>query len=193
MIAYLKGLLIHKSPSEAIVDCGGVGYRCIISLFTYEKLPNIEQPCLLYTHFHIREDAHLLYGFADVKEKNIFQMLISVNGVGPATAINILSASNPAELHSAIIRSSIQSLQSIKGIGPKTAQRIILELKDKLGKDAGFSVENSGSSIKRDAMSALQNMGFTRMAAEQTIEQLFRQFPQPLTLEEIIRLALKAR
>src|SRR5688572_18066407 len=135
MIAFLKGRLIHKDPTFVIIDVGGVGYQANISLATYSDIKDQEN-ILLYTHLAIREDAHILFGFSKEAEKKLFQQLISVNGVGPSTAIVMLSYMNSAELKNAIVQENAAALQSIKGIGGKTALRVIIELKDKLKKES---------------------------------------------------------
>src|SRR5882762_7571392 len=131
MIAYLKGKLVHKEPTHVIVEVNGIGYQVGISLHTFSEIKDRED-IRLSTYLHVREDAHILYGFASDSEKQMFQLLISVNGVGPNTALVVLSYLPPDELKSAIINESTEILQSVKGIGGKTAQRLILELKDKL-------------------------------------------------------------
>src|ERR671913_1377940 len=135
MIAFLKGRLVYKEPTQVIIDVNGVGYQIAISLFTYGDIKDQEN-ILLYTHLAIREDAHVLFGFSGELEKRLFQQLISVNGVGPSTAIVMLSYMSSNELKTAILKEDAAALQSIKGIGGKTAQRVIIDLKDKLKKES---------------------------------------------------------
>ena len=194
MISYLKGTFAHITPSTAIVDIGGIGYEVNISLNTYSKIQNLEKG-LLYTHVIIKEDAHLLYGFSDTQEKDIFLLLISVSGIGANTARLILSYMKPEEIVAAITRGDAGSLERIKGIGKKTAERAILELKDKLGKgapDTGFEPsKGTGSTLRQDALSALQSLGINRNQAEQAVQKITAQQPD-IVLEQLIKEALKA-
>jgi Holliday junction DNA helicase RuvA len=194
MIAYLKGKLVEKDPTHVIIECNGIGYQIQISLNTFSEIKDREDICLQTVQI-IREDAHLLYGFSSLNEKFMFQQLISVNGIGPGTAIMALSALPPEELRKSIISESVATLQSIKGIGAKTAQRLILELKDKLRKDqpdteyiAGSSVHNS---IRAEALSALVTLGITRAAAEKTIDDILKKSGNNLSLEDLVKIALK--
>lgn len=139
MIAYVKGLLAHKNPSFVVIEAGGIGYHVNISLYTYTKIEGAETVKLL-THFHVKEDQQTLFGFYEEQERNIFRLLISVSGVGPATALVVLSSMNPDELRAAVIGEDVGTIRRVKGIGPKTAQRIILDLKDKMVKESGYTV-----------------------------------------------------
>lgn len=194
MIAYLKGKLVHKDPTHLIIDVNGVGYHVNISLHTFSQVKDTED-IRLSTYMHVREDAHILYGFGSDQEKNMFQNLISVNGIGPNTAIVVLSYMPPAELRAAIVREDAATLQSIKGIGGKTAQRLILELKDKLRKDG--SEEMSGATapaynkMKQEALTALMTLGIARSAAEKSIDSALKKSGNSLTLEELVKQALK--
>lgn len=193
MIAYIKGKFTGKNPSTVIIDVNGMGYELHISLNTYSAILPLEEG-LLFTHLLIREDAHLLYGFADVKEKDIFLALISVSGIGANTARLILSYMKPDEIVAAIVRGDSKSLEKIKGIGKKTAERAILELKDKIGKQtaAGTLVTvEQGSSIKQDALEALQALGINRSVAEQAVTKSLQAEPE-IELEALIKKALKA-
>lgn len=193
MIAYIKGKFTGKNPSTVIIDVNGMGYELHISLNTYSAILSLEEG-LLFTHLLIREDAHLLYGFADVKEKDIFLALISVSGIGANTARLILSYMKPDEIVAAIVRGDSKSLEKIKGIGKKTAERAILELKDKIGKQtaAGTLVTvEQGSSIKQDALEALQALGINRSVAEQAVTKSLQAEPE-IELEALIKKALKA-
>ena len=192
MIAYIKGKFTSKNPSTVIIDVNGLGYEVHISLNTYSAILSLEEG-LLFTHLLIKEDAHLLYGFADVKEKDIFLALISVSGIGANTARLLLSYMKPDEIVAAIVRGDSKSLEKIKGIGKKTAERTILELKDKIGKQtaAGTLVTvEQGSSIKQDALEALQALGINRAVAEQAIAKSIQTEPE-IELEALIKKALK--
>lgn len=192
MIAYIKGKFTGKNPSTVIIDVNGMGYELHISLNTYSAILPLEEG-LLFTHLLIREDAHLLYGFADIKEKDIFLALIGVSGIGANTARLILSYMKPDEIVAAIVRGDSKSLEKIKGIGKKTAERAILELKDKIGKQtaAGTLVTvEQGSSIKQDALEALQALGINRSVAEQAVTKSLQAEPE-IELEALIKKALK--
>lgn len=192
MIAYLKGKFTSKNPSNVIIDVSGVGYEVHISLNTYSSVLSLEEG-LLFTHLLIKEDAHLLYGFADVKEKDIFLALISVSGIGANTARLILSYMKPEEIIAAIVRGDSKSLEKIKGIGKKTAERAILELKDKIGKQTTTGVAipvEQGSNIKSDAIEALQALGIHRAMAEQAVTKSLQTEPE-IQLEDLIKKALK--
>lgn len=193
MIAYIKGKFTGKNPSTVIIDVNGLGYELHISLNTYSAILSLEEG-LLFTHLLIREDAHLLYGFADIKEKDIFLALIGVSGIGANTARLILSYMKHDEIVAAIVRGDSKSLEKIKGIGKKTAERAILELKDKIGKQtaAGTLVTvEQGSSIKQDALEALQALGINRSVAEQAVTKSLQAEPE-IELEALIKKALKA-
>ena len=194
MIAYIKGKLVQKDPTHVIIECNGIGYQIQISLNTYGEIKDREDICLQTVQI-IREDAHLLYGFGSQNEKFMFQQLISVNGIGPGTAIMALSSLPPEELRSAIIAESVSTLQAIKGIGAKTAQRLILELKDKLRKDQSDVINLPGSaphnSIRSEALSALVTLGISRVAAEKTIDSILKKSGNNLSLEDLVKIALK--
>ena len=195
MISYLRGRLVQKEPAFLIIDVNGVGYQVLISLNTYSEIKEKEDITLL-TMLVVREDAHILYGFATSAEKIMFQQLISVNGVGPSTAILVLSSMNPVDLRNAIIREEVHTLQSVKGIGAKTAQRLILELKDKVKKDgAEISSETNQAGahniIRNEALSALMTLGISRQAAEKSIDLVLKKSGNNLSLEELVKIALK--
>src|SRR5688572_25756 len=178
MIAFLKGRLIHKDPTFVIIDVGGVGYQANISLATYSDIKDQEN-ILLYTHLSIREDAHVLFGFSSEIEKKLFQQLISVNGVGPSTAIVMLSYMNTQELKSAIVHEDAAALQSIKGIGGKTAQRVIIDLKDKLKKESWEENQPSISigphnTIRKEALTALLTLGLPKATAEKSVDAVLK-------------------
>lgn len=194
MIAYLKGGFTGITPSSVIVDTGSIGYEVHISLNTYSQIQNQEKG-LLFTHLIIKEDAHILYGFSNIKEKDIFLLLISVSGIGANTARLILSYMKPEEVSTAILHGDSRSLEKIKGIGKKTAERAVLELKDKIGKhytDVVLSAHTGtvASSVKHDALEALLALGINRQQAEQNIAKLLQADPE-LQLEDLIKKVLK--
>jgi holliday junction DNA helicase RuvA len=194
MIAYLKGKLIHKDPSHAIIEVNGVGYQVNISLNTFAEIKDKED-IKLSTYFHVREDAQVLFGFASEAEKQMFQHLISVNGVGPSTALVVLSFLPPSELKSAIVREDAAALQAVKGIGGKTAQRLILELKDKLKRESAEEMPgNTGlvrNTVRHEALSALVTLGIAKSAAEKSIDAVLKKLGNTITLEELVKHALK--
>ena len=195
MIAFLKGKLVHKEPTHVVIDVNGVGYQVNISLQTFSEIKDQEN-ILLYTHLNIREDAHILFGFSNESEKKLFQQLISVNGVGPSTAIVMLSYMSSNELKSAIVREDAATLQSIKGIGGKTAQRVIIELKDKLKKESWEETQptvSSGShnTLRREALSALLTLGLPKAAAEKSVDTVLKKSGNTITLEDLVKQALK--
>ena len=194
MITQLRGRLVEKSFSHIVVDCGGVGYYVNISLNTYDNLPKDEN-ITIYTHHLVREDAQLLYGFITKPERSVFEFLISVSGVGPASAIMMLSTLSVEEIYSAITNEEAEVLQSVKGIGAKTAKRIILDLKNKIEKEAA-EIENissgRGNKIKTEALSALEVLGITKKVAEPIIKKLLEE-NNNLSLEELIKQTLKKK
>ncbi len=195
MIAFLKGKLVHRDPTFVIVDVQGVGYQLQISLQTFSEIKEQEN-VMLHTHLSIREDAHVLFGFSSSTEKKLFQQLISVSGVGPSTAIIMLSFMNSNELKSAIIREDAVSLQSIKGIGGKTAQRVIIELKDKLKKETWEDAQPATSlgphnTMRKEALSALLTLGLPKSAAEKSVDTVLKKSGNTITLEDLVKQALK--
>lgn len=195
MIAFLKGRLVHKDPTHVIIDVGGVGYHVIISLATFADVKDQEN-ILLHTHLAIREDAHVLFGFSKEVEKKLFQQLISVNGVGPSTAIVMLSYMNSVELKNAIVQENTAALQSIKGIGGKTAQRVIIELKDKLKKEGWDETQPSvlaspHNTLRKEALSALVTLGLPKLAAEKSVDAVLKKSGNTITLEDLVKQALK--
>jgi Holliday junction DNA helicase RuvA len=195
MIAFLKGKLIHKDPTFVVIEVNGVGYHVHISLQTYSEIKDQEN-ILLFTHLNVREDAHILFGFSKESERKMFQLLISVNGVGPSTAIVMLSYMNVEELKSAIVHDDAVTLQRIKGIGGKTAQRVIIELKDKLKKDAYEEIIPSGTGVKHntlraEALSALITLGINKSAAEKSVDAVLKKSGNTLTLEDLVKQALR--
>lgn len=191
MIVFLKGDFVHKTPAAVHVDVNGVGYEVQISLNTYSRIQSLDKG-ILHTCLLIREDAHILYGFFDLAEKEIFMQLISVSGIGASTARVMLSYMKPEELAKAIIQGDTRTLEGIKGIGKKTAERMVLELRDKLAK---HPLESNISPLKnntlhQDALNALTALGINRQAASQAIEKTLAANPN-LSVEELIKMALR--
>jgi Holliday junction DNA helicase RuvA len=191
MIAYLKGEFTHKTPATVIIDVNGVGYEVQISLNTYSKIQDADKG-KLYTSLIIREDAHILFGFFDMAEKEMFQHLISVSGIGATTARVMLSYLKPDELAKAIVQGDTRTLEGIKGIGKKTAERMVLELKDKLAKNP---LESNISPMKnntlhQDALNALLALGINRQAASQALEKTMAA-ESNLSVEELIKKTLR--
>lgn len=193
MYAYLQGKFTYKSPAQVYVDVNGVGYEVNISLNTYSHIQNLDQG-KLFTHLQVKEDAHILFGFFDKGEKDMFVLLTGVSGVGAATARMMLSSLRPDEVSLAIVQGNIKQLESVKGIGKKTAERLVLELKDKLGKsslDTNLST-HMGNSLEQDALNALTALGISRSQAESAIQKIIRAEPTVSQLEDLIKKALKA-
>ena len=193
MIAYLSGKFAYKNPTVVYVDVQGVGYNVNISLNTYSQIQHLNEG-KLFTYLQIKEDAHTLYGFFDVMEKEMFVMLISVSGVGAATARMMLSNMKPSEISNAIIQNNARLLEGVKGIGRKTAERLVLELRDKVSKMSSTSVgiQSHGNTLEQDALNALVALGISRPVGEQAIKKIIVSDPTINTLEELIKKALKA-
>ena len=192
MIGYLKGNLAFKDPTFVIMDVNGVGYEVMISLYTFSKIKDLES-CLLYTHFYVKEDAQTLFGFSDKEEKSIFLQLISINGVGPNTALMINSSLTVGELKNAIVNEEVGVIQKVKGIGSKTAHRIILELKDKIkkeGYDVGTAMVGSNS-LRHEALSALLTLGINKNMAEKGVDRILKNLGNDISLEDLIKSVLK--
>jgi Holliday junction DNA helicase RuvA len=192
MITQLRGNLEEIAPTYAVVDCSGVGYMLYISLNTYSKIKDAKQ-ILIYTQFVVREDAHLLFGFADKQEREMFLLLTSVSGVGASTARMILSAMNPAEVQGAILMGDVRKIKSVKGIGEKSAQRIIVDLKDKVGgiSISGAALPGATMSSRDEALAALTALGFSRLQSEKAIEKTLMEASADATVEQLIKIALK--
>ena len=194
MIAYLKGKLVHKEPTHVVIDVGGIGYQASISLNTFSDIKD-KVDISLATYLHVREDAHILFAFSTEAEKSMFLNLISVNGVGPNTAMMVLSSLPPAELKSAILRDDAATLQAVKGIGGKTAQRLILELKDKLRKVSGDETSTLpgivSNTMRQEALTALTTLGIARIAAEKSIDTVLKKSGNTISLEDLVKQALK--
>lgn len=192
MIAYLKGKFVHKTPASVIVEANGVGYELHISLHTYSEIQSVDEG-MLHTYLQVKEDSHTLYGFKDLPEKELFVQLISVSGVGASTARMMLSSMKPEDLIKAIVNGQSALLESIKGIGKKSAERIILELKDKLSKNAMVSNISTlkHNTLEQDALNALIALGIGRTAGESAIQKVLKTEPIPASVEEVIKKALK--
>jgi len=191
MIAYLKGDFVNKSPAVVQIDVNGIGYEVQISLNTYSKILNLDKGTL-FTHLLVREDAHILFGFFDKSEKEMFQQLLSVSGIGASTARVMLSYMKPEELARAIVNGDVRTLEGIKGIGKKTAERIVLELRDKLAKhplDSNISPMKNNT-LQQDALNALTALGINRLAAEQALAKVLGNEPN-LPVEELIKKTLR--
>ena len=192
MFAYIDGKLTFKCPTYVVVEAGGVGYHINISLNTYSAIRNTER-CKIYTWLHVKEDAHTLYGFADEGERRLFLHLISVSGIGPTTCRMMLSSITPVEIQNAIINADVVLIQRIKGIGAKSAQRIVLELQDKLKKEGPDSLISmpSHTTTRDEALSALIMLGFGKQVAEKAVDNAVKNADQDLTVEQMIKIALK--
>jgi Holliday junction DNA helicase RuvA len=191
MIAHLQGKLVEKTPTEVIIDCNGVGYHVNISLHTYSLLP-ASDAIKLFTYLQIKEDSHTLFGFIEKSEREIFKMLLSVSGIGASIARTMLSSLEPKQIIHAIASADVVTIQSIKGIGSKTAQRVILDLKDKVLKlyDLDEVSMSQSNTNKDEALSALEVLGFIRKSAERVVEKIVKENPD-FSVENIIKLALK--
>jgi Holliday junction DNA helicase RuvA len=195
MITYLKGRLAFKDPTHLVVDVGGVGYEVKISLTTYSQVKDKED-ILIQTYLHVKEDSHTLFGFFEQSEKKRFLDLLSINGVGPSTALMILSSLDAKELQAAIVQEDVKTIQSVKGIGGKTAQRIILELKDKMKKegllDKSIEIQpRFDNTLRSEALSALTTLGINKSIAEKTVDKILKEYGEEIKLEELIKQALK--
>lgn len=192
MFAYIDGKLTFKCPAYIVVEAGGVGYHINISLNTYSSLADAER-CKVYTWLHVKEDAHTLYGFADEGERRLFLHLISVSGIGPNTGRMMLSSITPNEIQAAIISGDLPLIQRIKGIGAKSAQRLVLELQDKLKKEGTGSLIAAplNNTVREEALSALMMLGFAKPASEKAIDNAVKVGGQDLSVEQMIKLALK--
>lgn len=196
MIYHLRGRLAEKTPTYAVVECGGVGYQVHISLNTFEQLGNDEN-VMLHTHLVVREDAQLLYGFSQPEERSMFLLLLGVSGVGASTARMILSAMNVDQAAQAIQSGDVDAMKSVKGIGAKTAQRIIIDLQDKLGAidapamPAARGAQGGHNNSRQEALIALTTLGFDRTRCEKTLDQIMKDSPDMTAVEDLIKHALK--
>jgi Holliday junction DNA helicase RuvA len=193
MYAYFEGTVTEKNPAYVVIDCHGVGYLLNISLSTFSKIPDSGK-CKLFAHLSIREDDHVLYGFADEDERMMFRNLISVSGVGAATARMMLSAMSPADIQQCILTADVNRLKAIKGIGEKTAQRIIVDLKNKMGKETLGSTSVFGlkhNKLKQEALNALETLGFARNLAEKAIDKTLQTEGELISIEDLVKKVLK--
>ncbi len=196
MIDFIKGKLVHKEATHVVIDVNGIGYRIYISLATFGKIKD-QEVCKLFTYFHVKEDLQALYGFLSEVDKLFFMDLISISGIGPSTGMIMQSTMSTSELKSAIISESVEIIQSVKGIGAKTAQRVILELKDKIKKE-GFSGDSGqipgsfDNKLRSEALSALVMLGINRITAQKSIEAVLRNSENNITLEQLIKQSLQA-
>ncbi|MBT8187471.1 MAG: Holliday junction branch migration protein RuvA [Croceitalea sp.] len=191
MIHHLKGKLIEKNPTHVVLECNGVGYFLNISLNTFSKIKDDEN-LYLFTHLQVKEDSHTLFGFKDKAEREIFRLLLSVSGIGSSTARTMLSSMEPNQIKEAIASGDVPKIQAIKGIGAKTAQRVILDLKDKILKvyDMDEVSLQSNNTTKEEALSALEVLGFVRRQSEKVVDRVLSQ-DSSLSVEDIIKQALK--
>jgi len=193
MITFLKGNIIELSPAHAVLNCNGIGYYLNISLNTFSKFENSKNKELLfYTYLSIKEDSHTLYGFFDQQERKCFSLLISVSGVGASTARMILSSMNPSQLQNVILNEDVSALKSVKGIGLKSAQRIIIDLKDKMNIDASLELSSIGldNTIKQESLRALEKLGFSLKKMTPIIDKIVRE-NEDTSVEDVIKIALK--
>ena len=190
MITKIKGRLVEKSPTELVIDCNGLGYLVNISLNTFSLLSDSET-ISLYTHLQIKEDSHTLFGFYEKTERNLFRKLISVSGIGASTARTMLSSLNPEEIQRAILSENVSTIQSVKGIGLKTAQRVIIELKDKVSViSEGLEISSNFTNSKREeSLSALEVLGYSRKQTTKVVDKLISETSK-ISVEEIIKNAL---
>jgi Holliday junction DNA helicase RuvA len=191
MITHLKGRLVEKNPTYVVIECSGVGYFVNISLHTFSNILDSES-IQLYTHLQVKEDSHTLFGFAEKSEREIFRLLLSVSGIGSSIARTMLSSLTPVQIKNAIASGDVPTIQAVKGIGAKTAQRVILDLKDKVLKiyDIDEVSPNSNNTNKEEALSALEVLGFARRQSEKAVDKVLSQDPT-LSVEDIIKHALK--
>ncbi|MDG1730548.1 MAG: Holliday junction branch migration protein RuvA [Algibacter sp.] len=191
MITHIQGKLTEKNPTHVVIDCNGVGYMLNISLHTYSQIPDGEN-LKLFTHLQVKEDAHTLYGFSSLAEREIFRLLISVSGIGSSIARTMLSSLTPKQIREGIASGDVVLIQSIKGIGAKTAQRVILDLKDKILKiyDIDEVSVSKGNTNRDEALSALEVLGFVKKQAERVVDKIMAGQPDA-DVETIIKQALK--
>ena len=190
MITQIKGKLVEKNPTLVVIDCNGIGYEINISLHTFSDLP-ADENIKLFTHLQVREDAHILFGFSTVLERTVFRYLISVSGIGASTARTMLSSLTPLQIQQAIVTEDVPTIQGVKGIGLKTAQRVIIELKDKINslQDGEEIPVKKSNTIKEETLSALEVLGYSRKASQKVVDNLIQGNPDS-TVEELIKGAL---
>ena len=197
MISYLRGKIAYKAPMQAVIDVGGVGYGMSISLVTYDQLPILGEEVLLFTHMHVREDRMELFAFADEGEREFFEMLIGVSGIGPSLALTILSGMSLRDLQESIVHERVSELTGIKGIGKRTAERLVLDLRDKVSLSAdvseGKTQDKTGSDISEEAAMALMALGMTPSETRQAVRKAIERNGSDLTVQQLIKFALKER
>lgn len=195
MIAFLQGILVEKEPAYVVMDVGGVGYEVFIPLSSYERLPAVNTACRILTYDHVREDAHSLYGFMTAEERRMFLLLINVSGIGPKLAMTALSGLSVRDLKAAVAQADVKRLSAVSGIGKKTAERIVLELKDKLSAGESMEAVTGGAAPTeenlrmRDAILALVSLGYKQADAQDLIRKVASAMPDA-SLEELVRKAL---
>ena len=194
MYAYLNGKFVLKSASQVVLDVNGIGYEVNITLNTFSQIETLQEG-KLYIYLQVKEDAHTMFGFFDHEEKEMFILLISVSGVGAATARMMLSSLKPDEVASAVATNNVKLIESVKGIGKKTAERLVLELKDKVGGKTDITPQNWGkmpNSLEKDAINALFALGINQKQAEMSVKKILSLHPETSKLEDLIKKALKA-
>ena len=198
MITYLAGKLAAALPTQAIVDVGGIGYEVLIPLSSYDRLPAVGQPVHMLTHLHVREDAHILYGFMSALERDLFRLLVNnVSGIGPKLALAVLSGMSVGNFKSAVVNNDVTLLAKISGLGRKSAERIVLELKDKLGVAAAWEAASAAhaptpeESQANEAVLALIALGYKQVDAHKTVRELQEKQPEIKSAEELVKMALK--
>ena len=198
MITFLAGKLASALPTQATIDVGGVGYEVLIPLSSYDRLPPVGQAVHILTHLHVREDAHILYGFMSAPERDLFRLLVNnVSGIGPKLALAVLSGMSVSYFKSAVVNNDVASLSKISGLGKKTAERIVLELKDKLGVVAAWEAASAAHAPSpeetqaNEAVLALIALGYKQVEAHKTVRDLQEKQPEVKTAEELVKLALK--
>ena len=193
MYEYLKGRITQRTPTHSVLEAGGVGYVFQHTLLTYEVLGKTEES-KVFVHMVVRDDAHVFYGFGTESERAMFRKLISVSGIGPVAAIALLSALPPKELQQAITAGEVSTLKKIKGIGNKSAERIIVDLRDKIGGvDVNFDdFENKSNTVRSEALRALQNLGFDRLKSQKTVDDILKSSDESISIEDLIKQSLKA-
>jgi len=199
MIAYLNGTLVEKKPSQVIIDVGGIGYEVFVSINTFDRLPALGSNCRLLTYHHIREDIQILFGFLDEKEKSMFELLLNVNGVGAKTALSILSGLSVVELSLCISENNVKRISSVHGIGRKTAERIAMELRDKINPfeamsgTGGNGIVSPQGAMVRDAVMALASLGFPQEKAAKMVQSVLAEESNISDTEVLLRKALSSR
>ena len=195
MITFLEGALVEKDPTRIVLSVGGVGYEVFIPLSSYDKLPSSGDSCRVLTYDHVREDTHALYGFLTPEEREMFLRLMDVSGIGPRLALTALSGLSVRELKAAVVRGDIARLSSVSGIGKKTAERIVLELRDKIGEGEAMEAVTAGASPEestrmRDAMLALISLGYKQAEAQKMVKDVVKTLGPDASVEETVRKAL---